>query len=112
MKNGGVIPGLYDNGGWLPHNGLAVNKTGKPEAVLDPQESKALKALLSGAGLRANPAGLSASAVSAVRAAPNVVDNSINVDQLIIQNPVPEKATESLPRAIRRIGYMNEARSR
>ena len=43
MANGGVVPKLYDQGGWLPHGGLAVNKTGKPEAVLTPAESSALK---------------------------------------------------------------------
>lgn len=43
MKNGGVMPQLYDQGGWLPHGGFAVNQTGKPEAVLTPDESIALK---------------------------------------------------------------------
>lgn len=50
MANGGVVPpmGLYDQGGWLPHGGLAVNRSGRPEAVLDPEESAALKAGLRG----------------------------------------------------------------
>lgn len=43
MKNGGVIPGLYDNGGWLNPNETGINLTRKPEAVLDPEESAALK---------------------------------------------------------------------
>jgi len=43
MKNGGVLPKLYDQGGWLPSGGLGVNRTGKPEAVLTPAESNALK---------------------------------------------------------------------
>jgi hypothetical protein len=43
MKNGGVLPKLYDQGGWLPSGGLGVNQTGKPEAVLTPAESNALK---------------------------------------------------------------------
>lgn len=51
MKNGGVLPKLYDQGGWLPSGGLGVNQTGKPEAVLDPAESRALKA-----GLNQRPA--------------------------------------------------------
>ncbi len=44
MRNGGVVPALYDNGGWLPSGGLGINATGKPEAVLTPDESRALKA--------------------------------------------------------------------
>lgn len=43
MKNGGVLPKLYDQGGWLPSGGIGVNQTGKPEAVLTPAESNALK---------------------------------------------------------------------
>ncbi|OJU39679.1 MAG: hypothetical protein BGN97_00215 [Microbacterium sp. 69-10] len=44
MANGGVVPKLYDQGGWLPHGGMAVNRSGKPEAVLTHDESRALKA--------------------------------------------------------------------
>jgi tape measure domain-containing protein len=51
MANGGVVPKLYDQGGWLPHGGMAVNKSGKPEAVLTNAESRALRAGLAG-GLR------------------------------------------------------------
>jgi hypothetical protein len=43
MQSGGVVPQLYDGGGWLPHGGMAVNQTGKPEAVLTPDESRALR---------------------------------------------------------------------
>lgn len=43
MKNGGVLPKLYDQGGWLPSGGIGMNQTGKPEAVLTPAESHALK---------------------------------------------------------------------
>lgn len=41
MANGGL---LYDQGGWIPHGGVGVNLSGKPEAVLTPDESAALKA--------------------------------------------------------------------
>lgn len=34
MANGGVMPQLYDQGGWLPHGGIAVNQSGKPEPIL------------------------------------------------------------------------------
>ncbi|WP_036959285.1 hypothetical protein [Promicromonospora kroppenstedtii] len=44
MKNGGVWSGLFDQGGWLPNGGVGLNLTGKPEAVLTPAESQALKA--------------------------------------------------------------------
>ncbi len=50
MANGGVIPGLYDNGGWIPDGGMALNLSGRPEAVLDPEESAALKNGLSNGG--------------------------------------------------------------
>lgn len=50
MKNGGVLPKLYDQGGWLPSGGIGVNQTGKPEAVLTPDESWALRA-----GLNSGP---------------------------------------------------------
>lgn len=43
MAQGGVVPKLYDQGGWLPHGGMAVNRSGKPEAVLTPSESAALR---------------------------------------------------------------------
>ena len=36
MANGGV---LYDKGGWLPHGGVGVNMSGRPERVLSPDES-------------------------------------------------------------------------
>ena len=49
MAGGGVMPRLYDQGGWLPHGGIAVNRSGKPEAVLTSAQSQAL---LNG-GLRA-----------------------------------------------------------
>ena len=51
MANGGVFPGkakLYDQGGWLPHGGVAVNRSGRPEAVLNPDESAALRSGLGG----------------------------------------------------------------
>lgn len=48
MANGGVVPKLYDQGGWLPSGGMAINKTGKPEAVLTPAESRGLREGLGG----------------------------------------------------------------
>lgn len=42
MANGGVVPKLYDQGGWIPHGGVAVNMSGRPEAVLTPAQSEAL----------------------------------------------------------------------
>ncbi|MTE24824.1 tape measure protein [Microbacterium sp. ZXX196] len=48
MASGGVVPKLYDQGGWLPHGGVAVNQSGRPEAVLDPEESRALRSGLGG----------------------------------------------------------------
>lgn len=48
MASGGVVPKLYDQGGWLPHGGIAVNQSGKPEAVLSPEESLALRSGVGG----------------------------------------------------------------
>lgn len=42
-KDGGVFPRLYDEGGWIPHGGMALNLSGRPEAVLTPAESQALR---------------------------------------------------------------------
>lgn len=39
MKDGGIMPGLYDDGGWLqPGVSLVANKTGKPEAVFTDEQ--------------------------------------------------------------------------
>lgn len=38
--NGGVVPRLYDQGGWMPHGGVGVNLSGKPERVLSPAQSR------------------------------------------------------------------------
>ena len=51
MANGGVVPKLYDQGGWMPHGGMGINLTGQPEAVLTPDESRALKTGLGGRAL-------------------------------------------------------------
>lgn len=42
MRRGGILPSVYDQGGWLPPGGVGVNRTGKPEAVLSPAQSQAL----------------------------------------------------------------------
>lgn len=110
MKNGGVIPKLYDQGGWLEHGGVAVNKTGKPEAVLTPDESRALKSALSGNFVNLPGVGNAPSLGSAFTAPTQMIDNSINIDKVEITNSVPEKPSESLPKAIRRIGYMQNVR--
>ena len=113
MRQGGVIPKLYDQGGWLPHGGMAVNKSGKPEAVLTATESQALKGLLRGQGLTPGAQGLSAgTSVGSLRgAAQQVNDYSVNVGSVTINNPVPEVVSVSLPKAIRQVGYMQNARS-
>lgn len=50
FKNGRAIDPLsvYDNGGWLPHGAMGLNLSGRPEAVLTPEESAGLKAGLAG----------------------------------------------------------------
>lgn len=44
MANGGVVPKLYDQGGWLPHGAAAVNRSGKPEPVLTNEQWNAVRA--------------------------------------------------------------------
>lgn len=111
MKNGGVLPGLFDDGGLLQHGQIGVNRSGKPEAVLDPEQTKMFRNLFQGSGITAMPAmsampGLGVSTNNANR----IIDNSVNIDKFITNNPVPERASESLPKAIRLTGYANNAR--
>jgi hypothetical protein len=40
----------YDQGGWLPHGMIGANATGKPEAVLTPEESQAFIAIAKNLG--------------------------------------------------------------
>lgn len=117
MRNGGVFPGAkrkgtHDNGGWLPQGRTATNLSGRPEAVLTSDESKGLKSLLNGVGLSRPDGALNlASSVGSLRgAAQQVVDNSINIEKLEVNNPVPETLSVSLPKSIRQIGYMQNAR--
>lgn len=49
---GGAGAALYDRGGILPHGGIGVNLSGKPEAVLTSEEREAFKQLLSQGGGR------------------------------------------------------------
>ncbi len=48
-RYGGVAAGMqghaYDNGGWMKHLGFGFNATGRPEAVLNPEESAGLIAM-------------------------------------------------------------------
>jgi TP901 family phage tail tape measure protein len=51
MANGGILPSVYDDGGWMLPGQVGVNLGSRPEAVLDPDESRALKAGLGRAPL-------------------------------------------------------------
>lgn len=115
MRAGGILgnlPKVYDKGGWIPSGGMAVNRSGKPEAVLNPEESRALRHALSGDGLvsNRNQFGLGSQMGSLASTAQQIVDNSVNIQNLNINNPVPEEPSVSLPKAIRQIGYMQNAR--
>lgn len=35
LARGGVVPGVYDDGGWLMPNGIAINKSKRPEPILN-----------------------------------------------------------------------------
>jgi hypothetical protein len=119
MREGGVFPGrrglgagTHDKGGKLRHGQAALNLSGKTEAFLTNEESKGLKALMMGTGLSRGMSslGLPASVGSLQGAAAQIVDNSINIDKVEINNPTDEPVSESLPKSIRRIGYMQNAR--
>lgn len=107
MKNGGV----FDNGGWMRSGQAAFNFSGKPEAVLTNEESRGLKSLVNGVGLGGSLPSLGAAPAGGFGRAASVVDNSINVGQLVMNNPVPEKPSTSLAKGIRNLAYMQSARS-
>lgn len=45
LAGGGVVPGLFDDGGWLMPNGLAINKTNRPEPILNDQQWSDVQAI-------------------------------------------------------------------
>ena len=112
MKDGGIVPKLYDKGGILGPDDIGINRTGKPESVLTYEESRGLKALVNAPGLMRSPTlSMPQGLVTATQAVPQIQDNSINIEHLTITNPTPEPISESIPRAIRRVGYMQSART-
>lgn len=53
MKDGGIVPNLYDDGGYLPPGlSMIANKTGKPEAIFTHEQSMALQELARSAAER------------------------------------------------------------
>lgn len=48
MANGGILPKVYDQGGWMNPGDIGMNRGPKPEAVLTPAESAGLKAGMAG----------------------------------------------------------------
>lgn len=51
MANGGIFPSVYDSGGMMYPGQAGINLGSRPEAVLDPDETRALKAGLAGGPL-------------------------------------------------------------
>lgn len=47
LARGGVVPGKFDTGGWLQPNGIAINKTNRPEPILSPGQFDDLHAIAS-----------------------------------------------------------------
>lgn len=47
LARGGIIPGKFDDGGWLMPNGVAINKTNRPEPILNDQQWGNLQAIAS-----------------------------------------------------------------
>lgn len=41
------MPGVFDTGGWLMPNGIAINQTNRPEPILNPQQFDNLQAIAS-----------------------------------------------------------------
>lgn len=55
----GAVPGLYDQGGWLPPGlNLTANYTGKPEGILTHQQTQAVQAIATAATQPSPPPGL------------------------------------------------------
>lgn len=51
MRDGGIMPNLYDDGGYLPPGlSLVANQTGKPEAVFTDSQKRALENIAKGGG--------------------------------------------------------------
>ena len=50
---GGILPklGLFDNGGWLEHGAMAVNRSGGPEPVFNPAQWKTLADVIRSVGI-------------------------------------------------------------
>lgn len=47
LARGGVVPGKFDNGGWLMPNGIAINQTNRPEPILNDEQWGNLHAIAS-----------------------------------------------------------------
>jgi len=50
--DGGIIsmPKLYDQGGWLPHGGMAMNQSGRPEPVFTAAQWSSISDMIRGVG--------------------------------------------------------------
>lgn len=51
-SDGGIIsmPKLYDQGGWLPHGGMAMNQSGRPEPVFTAAQWSSISDMIRGVG--------------------------------------------------------------
>ncbi|MEX3562182.1 tape measure protein [Corynebacterium phoceense] len=51
--DGGILPklGLFDNGGWLEHGAMAINKSGSPEPVFNASQWKTLSDVIRSVGI-------------------------------------------------------------
>jgi hypothetical protein len=47
FARGGIVPGVFDTGGWLQPNGIAVNRSNRPEPILNGQQMDNLQAIAS-----------------------------------------------------------------
>lgn len=47
LARGGVVPQKFDNGGWLMPNGIAINKTNRPEPILNDDQWGDIKTIAS-----------------------------------------------------------------
>lgn len=56
LAKGGVVPGKFDNGGWLMPNGIAINKTNRPEPILNADQWGDLHAVASQGMPKPDPA--------------------------------------------------------
>lgn len=106
---------LYDRGGVLPHGGVGVNLSGKPEAILTNaqwQNMDRIQGLLTNAfsGVGGSSFGSTFSSFDGSGLSTGMqstsTDNSITIEKVEVNNPIGETTEESIANTIRDLTYV------